>query len=422
MSVIELEHDWETKLDVDIHKTEIEPHLTASERVFVVAGYDLYVLDTDDGAILKQLDHELDPTILSPIAIDEEVCYLPISWGIPDGNGEVWAFEYRTGAMRWEIDVDVSVNGGVVESNGTVFAARGSDPIAVDAETSRVKWIFDDTDHWFNETTAIETGNNQFYITTPGYSDTGMQSGELFGLDSKSGELQWRVTNETERYEPYHDCIHLASGDEVLAATQYDAKTRTGRVRGLDPATGEEQWRWSDDNSFQPVSLVTAAHEGVVCVASENETVGIDSISGDELWRYETAGGKLVSVGELVFVADRRYIHLIDVTGGIAYETLEPNTDQVQYIGWFDGSLYYVTTRTNTKVGAYETNYKTDSQTGNSVDDDRCPDCDANLTGDETFCPECGIRLPEKEPECPSCSSELTGDESFCPECGHELK
>ena len=56
-----------------------------------------------------------------------------------------------------------------------------------------------------------------------------------------------------------------------------------------------------------------------------------------------------------------------------------------------------------------------------------CPNCDADLDGDQAFCVSCGARIqsaePEPEPEpkarfCTECGARIEGDSRFCTECG----
>lgn len=47
-----------------------------------------------------------------------------------------------------------------------------------------------------------------------------------------------------------------------------------------------------------------------------------------------------------------------------------------------------------------------------------CPNCDEPLTGEESYCPNCGEKIEDR---CPNCSYDLSGGENFCPDCGTEL-
>jgi len=56
-----------------------------------------------------------------------------------------------------------------------------------------------------------------------------------------------------------------------------------------------------------------------------------------------------------------------------------------------------------------------------------CPACDAEVTADAQFCPECGTdvsHLPETDEArqaCPDCGAEVSEDDSFCASCGADL-
>lgn len=49
-----------------------------------------------------------------------------------------------------------------------------------------------------------------------------------------------------------------------------------------------------------------------------------------------------------------------------------------------------------------------------------CPQCEAPLTSNAKFCPECGLQLKAKN-ECPACGNTLTPGTKFCPECGERI-
>lgn len=49
-----------------------------------------------------------------------------------------------------------------------------------------------------------------------------------------------------------------------------------------------------------------------------------------------------------------------------------------------------------------------------------CPQCEAPLSTNAKFCPECGAQLKAKD-QCPACGTKLTPGAKFCPECGQKI-
>lgn len=49
-----------------------------------------------------------------------------------------------------------------------------------------------------------------------------------------------------------------------------------------------------------------------------------------------------------------------------------------------------------------------------------CPNCEAPLSSNAKFCPECGAPLKVRE-NCPACGAKLTPGSKFCSECGEKL-
>ena len=49
-----------------------------------------------------------------------------------------------------------------------------------------------------------------------------------------------------------------------------------------------------------------------------------------------------------------------------------------------------------------------------------CPQCEAPLSSNAKFCPECGAPLKVRE-NCPACGTKLTPGSKFCAECGQKI-
>lgn len=49
----------------------------------------------------------------------------------------------------------------------------------------------------------------------------------------------------------------------------------------------------------------------------------------------------------------------------------------------------------------------------------RCPNCQALLTDEQLFCPECGTSFKKL---CPNCKTELQDGQAFCPSCGQKIE
>lgn len=49
----------------------------------------------------------------------------------------------------------------------------------------------------------------------------------------------------------------------------------------------------------------------------------------------------------------------------------------------------------------------------------RCPNCQALLTEEQVFCPECGTAFKKI---CPNCKTEIQDGQAFCPSCGQKIE
>lgn len=64
-----------------------------------------------------------------------------------------------------------------------------------------------------------------------------------------------------------------------------------------------------------------------------------------------------------------------------------------------------------------EAGVEMDSSSKSKSEEKRCPNCQALLTEEQIFCPECGTSFKKL---CPHCKTELQSDQAFCPTCGQK--
>ena len=65
------------------------------------------------------------------------------------------------------------------------------------------------------------------------------------------------------------------------------------------------------------------------------------------------------------------------------------------------------------------TNEVSENDTKQPDTEKRCPKCQALLTEEQLFCPECGTSLKKS---CLNCGAELQEGQAFCPSCGQKLE
>lgn len=60
-----------------------------------------------------------------------------------------------------------------------------------------------------------------------------------------------------------------------------------------------------------------------------------------------------------------------------------------------------------------------DSSSESKPEEKRCPNCQALLTEEQIFCPECGTSFKKL---CPNCKTEIQDGQAFCPSCGQKIE
>lgn len=131
-------------------------------------------------------------------------------------------------------------------------------------------------------------------------------------LDRQSGEVLWRATFEIDHYVGAGSSPVLAGGSLVLVCDGADQQY----VVGVDPQTGEENWRTSrppmrstnPDTCKSFCTPLTVRHEGVeqLVAPAAQWIAGYDPADGRELWRMDHGDGfslvaRPVSDGRLVY-------------------------------------------------------------------------------------------------------------------------
>lgn len=65
-----------------------------------------------------------------------------------------------------------------------------------------------------------------------------------------------------------------------------------------------------------------------------------------------------------------------------------------------------------------EATLEMETSTASKPTEKRCPNCQALLTEEQNFCPECGTSYKKL---CPNCKTELQEGQAFCPSCGQKI-
>lgn len=273
-------------------------------------------------------------SINSEPAVVDGVLYV----GSDDGN--LYAFDARTGAERWRFAADSALSSSPAVADGVVYVGSGDGTLfAIAVETGAELW------------TAPGARSNASPVVVDGVVFTGGEDGNLYALDATSGAEIWRaplgaaasrstsVAGETVFIGSFDGKLHAF--EAATGAPQWQFQTDGGTpttvaivdgvvyestfegdanaLYAIDAATGEERWRFTSETG-DAVWLPTV-HDGVAYAGSDDGNIyALDAADGQELWRFATGDGvdssASLASGILYAASHDRNLYALDAASG----------------------------------------------------------------------------------------------------------
>ncbi|SEP19100.1 Outer membrane protein assembly factor BamB, contains PQQ-like beta-propeller repeat [Halorientalis persicus] len=177
--------------------------------------------------------------------------------------------------------------------------------VSLDASDGSVNWYFRekqlDTNQsveWNHPTVA----HSRVFLTTVGAGSDGFPA-DLLALDASTGEIDWKLTGDSQNYHPYY-YSPVAGPDHLFVAN------RNG-LRALDPATGEEQWAFTQDPGSQKPAVTD---DTVFLPTQDGYLYALDRTTGEKKWNYigSQFTAQPVVTESTVYVRNRTTIHAIN--------------------------------------------------------------------------------------------------------------
>jgi outer membrane protein assembly factor BamB len=280
-------------------------------------------------------------------------------------NGDVVAFDVRTGRKLWQTDTKLDLTGGPGAGGGLVVAgASHGDLVALDAATGARKWkshinseilsapaISGDkvllrtvdgrlTAFNINDGSMLWSAEQQVpRLSLRGSSAPavggdvvacGFDNGRVMALQMRNGDTLWDVSVAPPSGKSELD--RLVDIDAAVKIVENDiyAVTFQGKVARIDRDTGQVQWS-RDMSSY---SGLATDEDGLYVTNVEGSVVKIGRRTGVELWKQEVLKNRRLSppvvVGSLVAVADLQgYVHFLDAGSGALAARIKSGGDRV---------------------------------------------------------------------------------------------
>jgi outer membrane protein assembly factor BamB len=265
-----------------------------------------------------------DRVISSPVCLDKVLYF-----GGDDGN--IYAVDAETGRQIWKRATGGPAPSTPAVANGTVYLGSYDGKFyALNAQTGAVKWKFATGGERRFEAQGIhgflpknQTMADQFdvFLSSPvvaqGAVYFGSGDGNLYAIDSASGELRWKFKTG--------DVVHSspAYADGVLYFGSWDSF-----FYAVDAATGKEKWRFhggEDPLIHNQVGFQSSAAvaDGVVYVGCRDSNLyALDAATGKEKWRFNNEmswviTSPAVAQGKVYFAtSDSSLYHVVDAATG----------------------------------------------------------------------------------------------------------
>jgi outer membrane protein assembly factor BamB len=265
-----------------------------------------------------------DRIISSPVGLDKVLYF-----GSDDGN--IYAVDSETGRQIWKRSTGGPAPCTPAVANGMVYAGSYDGKFyALNAQTGAIKWKFSTEGERRFEAKGIhgllpknQTIADQFdvFLSSPvvaqGAVYFGSGDGNLYALDSTTGELKWKFKTG--------DVVHAspAYADGVLYVGSWDSY-----FYAVDAATGKERWRFhggEDPLVHNQVGFQSSAAivDGVVYVGCRDSNLyALEAATGKEKWRFNNElswviVSPAVSQGKVVFAtSDSSLYHVAEAGTG----------------------------------------------------------------------------------------------------------
>lgn len=256
-------------------------------------------------------------------------------------GGQVQILDGTTGKARWQVSLqpaDDEVQAGL-EARGqpawtgdtlyvptagvgsraiTVNPALRAPLVALNLATGEERWRVE-TDNYILRVPFVDGESQTVYVGGARLSDVEIDEGgaqRIYALSSEDGEVKWTY----DSLDGLTKSIWAGSETVVFAAYQ-------DFLAGIDSRSGQEVWRENSGNwvqSFAPLSLEGTSAKPAIAYGSANGFLNlVDPVDGSDVWRFDLPGtfnypmGNAVqSEGAVYFITQQGDLYALDAASG----------------------------------------------------------------------------------------------------------
>lgn len=263
-------------------------------------------------------------------AISGEVIYAA------SADGEIVAVDRKRGKTLWEVDLDISLSGGVGVYNDVLLLGSSEGLVLkLDANTGEQLW----TTMLTGEILSPPQANGKVVVAQT-------YNGKLQGLDFATGQLLWTYNSKVPVLTLRGTSVPIMENNRVYAGFA------SGRVLAFDAQTGSIVWdgrvaipqgRSEIERIVDVDGTMELAGNELYAVSYQGSVVAIDIESGRKIWQQKASSFSGVSLGfGNVYAADED-------------GTLNAFMRNGEGVRWSQGALGYRQLSRPTPVGSYVT-------------------------------------------------------------------
>ena len=270
--------------DVDRTYRDCAPVVSNGTVYMTTSGSDtkLYAFDAQDGT--REWTFEADVETNAPPTVVGDTAYLPAY------QRYVYAIDTETGAQRWRQETSHSSDqqAAPIVADGSLYYTSKGGTYALDTATGEIQWA-----------KTSRAGREISSYFAPALSDdllfvSGNVDNDTYGvfaLSTADGSVQWSLETADEGRIENNSQPVVADGT-LYVGGNYDTESEGGgNLYALDPATGDERWRYvspSDDIISAPAVTGSTA---VVYLGTDG-IAAVEVADGSERWRAPSSSGR----------------------------------------------------------------------------------------------------------------------------------
>jgi outer membrane protein assembly factor BamB len=232
------------------------------------------------------------------------------------GDGLVYAFNTKSGSLRWKFRTNGRVRSSPAISSSVVYAGSYDGSLyAIDFSSGKLIWRYDTKGRSLN---SADFGfDRRSILSSPAVSDgvvyVGSRDAHLYAVDAAKGTLKWIVDYEKD------NMTWVVSSPAVRGQVVYSGTSDGHFVDAIRATDGQELWRF--DMPSRVLSSPVLAGSALYVTNQSGSLYAIDLASGKENWHFQTRSSvqssPVVSNGIVYFGSNDGGVYAIRVDGGL---------------------------------------------------------------------------------------------------------